>query len=65
MHKLDGRCLPVVTYHHPITGEGRDMTAYVGIDVSKATLDVMLLQDEQQHHGVFDNHPTGFGKLRC
>jgi transposase len=63
MHKLDGRCLPMVTYHHPITGEGRDMTAYVGIDVSKAGLDVVLLQDEQQYHGVFDNHPTGFGKL--
>ena len=36
------------------------MTAYVGIDVSKATLDVILLQDEQQQHGVFDNHPSGF-----
>lgn len=39
------------------------MTTYVGIDVSKATLDVMLLQEEQQLHGVFDNHPTGFRKL--
>jgi transposase len=53
----------MVTYHQPITGEGHDMTAHVGIDVSKPTLDVVLLQDEQQYHGVFDNHPTGFGKL--
>lgn len=39
-------------------------TMYVGIDVSKDTLDVVLRwEGENHHHQVFDNHERGIAKL--
>lgn len=35
----------------------------LGIDVSKDTLDVVLLQGESRLHQVFPNHPVGFAHL--
>lgn len=35
----------------------------LGIDVSKDTLDVVLLQDDHKAYGTFDNHKVGFAKL--
>lgn len=40
------------------------MSAYVGIDVAKATLDVALLQAEQTTHFQVANTPDGFEQLR-
>lgn len=41
------------------------MTAYLGIDVSKAKLDVVLLRDGQAAEAAqFDNTPQGFRSLR-
>jgi transposase len=37
--------------------------AYVGIDVAKLTLDVMLLSGKSRSHATFDNTATGFEKL--
>ena len=40
-------------------------TMYVGIDVSKDTLDVVLRwEGENQHHQVFDNHERGISLLQ-
>jgi len=39
------------------------MQGYVGIDVSKERLDVMLLRGEQREGQHFTNTPTGYGKL--
>jgi transposase len=39
------------------------MPGYVGIDVSKERLDVVLLRDRQQEGQHFTNTPTGFAKL--
>jgi transposase len=36
----------------------------LGIDVSKATLDVVLLTPDHSYHQVFDNDPKGFVKLK-
>lgn len=39
------------------------MDGYVGIDVSKGRLDVLLVRDEKREGQQFTNTPTGFGKL--
>jgi len=39
------------------------MTGYVGIDVSKARLDVLLVRDDQREGQHFTNTPTGYAKL--
>jgi transposase len=39
-------------------------TSILGIDISKAKFDVMLLHEGQSIHEVFANTPKGFGKLR-
>ncbi len=39
-------------------------TSYVGVDVSKAKLDVAVLQEERQYHAIFDNSKTGLQKLK-
>lgn len=39
-------------------------TDILGIDISKAKFDVMLLHEGQSIHAVFANTPKGFGKLR-
>ena len=39
-------------------------TNILGIDISKAKFDVMLLHEGQSIHAVFANGPKGFGKLR-
>jgi transposase len=39
------------------------MEGYVGIDVSKGRLDVLLVRGEQREGQHFTNTPTGFGKL--
>lgn len=39
--------------------------AVVGIDVSKAKLDVVFLSDEQENHTQFKNTPAGFKKLHA
>ena len=38
-------------------------SAWLGIDVAKATLAASLLQSERSNHGTFDNTPAGFKKL--
>lgn len=40
------------------------MDGYVGIDVSKARLDVALLRGEQREQQHFTNTAVGFGKLQ-
>jgi transposase len=40
------------------------MSAILGIDVSKATFDCVLLQNEQSAYQQFENHPQGFELLR-
>ena len=40
------------------------MEGYVGIDVSKARLDVLLIRGPQQEGQQFTNTATGFGKLQ-
>jgi transposase len=40
------------------------MSAFVGIDVSKATLDVAIRQDEQSQHFQVPNHRQGFQILQ-
>lgn len=39
------------------------MNGYVGVDVSKAQLDVVLLREDRREGQTFTNTPTGFGKL--
>src|SRR5215468_2811859 len=39
------------------------MDIFVGMDVSKAGLDVMVLKGERRERQHFTNTPTGFGKL--
>src|SRR5579859_5436571 len=47
-----------------LSGKGvTSMNGYVGIDVSKARLDVMLLRDKKRESQAFTNTPSGFGKL--
>lgn len=36
----------------------------LGIDISKATFDALLLAPEQERHAVFDNAPEGFATLK-
>jgi transposase len=38
-------------------------TAYLGLDIAKATFDAALLQDGRTHHRQFSNTPTGFSQL--
>jgi transposase len=40
------------------------MKVYVGIDVSKASLDVAVLKDRQREHAKFSNDPAGYLKLQ-
>jgi transposase len=40
------------------------MDGYVGIDVSKERLDVLLIRGERREGQHFTNTPTGFGKLQ-
>jgi len=40
------------------------ISTHVGIDVSKAKLDVILLREEKQLHAVFENTSTGWKKLQ-
>jgi transposase len=40
------------------------MDGYVGIDVSKGRLDVLLIRGQQREGQQFTNTPTGFGKLQ-
>jgi transposase len=45
--------------------KGTIMNSVLGIDVAKATVDVVLLLEEQASiHGQFDNNPTGFKQLK-
>ncbi len=39
------------------------MPAILGIDISKATFDVVLVQEDRTKSGVFPNTPQGFSKL--
>jgi transposase len=39
------------------------MAIYIGIDVSKATLDVALVNPEHREHARFENSPAGFERL--
>jgi hypothetical protein len=41
------------------------MTAILGIDISKAKFDVMLLHQGKQRHKVFPNTEAGFSKLQA
>lgn len=41
------------------------MTAILGIDISKAKFDAVLLQHDKQRHKVFPNTPDGFEKLKA
>jgi transposase len=38
-------------------------SAYLGLDIAKATFDAALLQDGRTHHRQFSNTPTGFQQL--
>lgn len=40
------------------------MVAILGIDISKAKFNVVLLYQGKQRHKVFSNTPEGFGKLQ-
>src|SRR5579859_6017072 len=40
------------------------MKFYVGIDISKATLDVALVSEGAREHAVFDNSADGFARLK-
>lgn len=40
------------------------MSAFIGIDVSKATLDIAIRQDSHSQHFTVKNTPTGFKKLQ-
>src|SRR2546423_351058 len=40
------------------------MTVYVGIDVSKASLDVGVLAGQQREHAKFSNDASGYVKLQ-
>lgn len=40
------------------------MSAILGIDISKATFDCVLLQNEKSSYQQFENHPQGFEQLR-
>lgn len=40
------------------------MSAFIGIDVSKATLDIAIRQDNHTQHFMVKNSPAGFKKLR-
>lgn len=43
--------------------KGIKMSAFIGIDVSKATLDIAIRQDNHSEHFVVKNTPAGFKKL--